>query len=104
VIRRFLVMQNADLIALELNTRRRPEPPPASPVARAAERAWAPAALDQVAEAQREAESRLILEALTSTNWNRRKAAAKLQIDYRALLYKMKRLSIGEARESATVH
>jgi two-component system, NtrC family, response regulator AtoC len=104
VIRRFLVMQNADLIALELNTRRRPERQPASGQAPAPRGTYVPAALDRVAAAQREAESRLILEALTSTRWNRRKAAAKLQIDYRALLYKMKRLSIGEAPLGATIH
>jgi two-component system response regulator AtoC len=101
VIRRFLVLQNADLIALELSTRRRPverafhpEPVPPAPQANGV------AALDQVAAAKREAESQLILEALRATHWNRRKAAARLQIDYRALLYKMKRLSIGEREMS----
>ena len=34
------------------------------------------------------------IQALRVTNWNRRKAAAVLKIDYRALLYKIKRLSI----------
>ena len=32
--------------------------------------------------------------ALNSTRWNRKQAAALLKIDYKALLYKMKKLSI----------
>ena len=50
--------------------------------------------LAQVANAKREAERSAILAALTSTNWNRRQAAVQMQIDYKALLYKMKVLSI----------
>ena len=50
--------------------------------------------LAQVANAKREAERSAILAALTSTNWNRRQAAFQMQIDYKALLYKMKVLSI----------
>jgi two-component system response regulator AtoC len=50
--------------------------------------------LVQVANAKREAERSAILAALKSTNWNRRQAAVTLQTDYKALLYKMKVLSI----------
>jgi two-component system response regulator AtoC len=50
--------------------------------------------LEQVARANREAERAAIIGALRSTNWNRKQASALLQIDYKALLYKMKRLSI----------
>jgi DNA-binding NtrC family response regulator len=32
--------------------------------------------------------------ALSATNWNRKQAAEQMQIDYKALLYKMKVLSI----------
>jgi two-component system response regulator AtoC len=39
-----------------------------------------------------EAEKSLILKALTRTRWNRRRAAAELQISYKALLYKLKQI------------
>ena len=50
--------------------------------------------LVQVAHAKREAERSAILDALRQTDWNRRQASVLLQIDYKALLYKMKVLSI----------
>jgi two-component system response regulator AtoC len=50
--------------------------------------------LMQVAKAKREAERSAILTTLRNTNWNRRQASVQLQIDYKALLYKMKVLSI----------
>jgi two-component system, NtrC family, response regulator AtoC len=102
VIRRFLVLQNADLIALELSTRRRPVEHPAPPEYRQARPGNSATALGQVEADKRGEESRLILDALNATNWNRRRAAVRLQIDYRALLYKMRRLSIGEPRPGAS--
>jgi two-component system response regulator AtoC len=42
--------------------------------------------------ASQEAERDLILKALTRTRWNRRRAARELQISYKALLYKLKRI------------
>ncbi len=42
--------------------------------------------------ASREAEKELILEVLTRTRWNRRRAAKELQISYKALLYKLKQI------------
>lgn len=42
--------------------------------------------------ASREAEKVLILETLTRTRWNRRRAAEQLQISYKALLYKLKQI------------
>ncbi len=50
--------------------------------------------LARVDEARRKAETELILRTLNSTLWNRKRAAAVLGIDYRALLYKMKKLGI----------
>lgn len=41
-------------------------------------------------EAVSKAESEIILKALEMTNWNRKKAANKLNISYKALLYKIK--------------
>jgi two-component system response regulator AtoC len=50
--------------------------------------------LEQVEKAKRDAERVAIIGALKSTNWNRRQASVLLRIDYKALLYKMNRLSI----------
>jgi two-component system response regulator AtoC len=52
--------------------------------------------LEQVIKAKEKAEVDAILAALNSTRWNRKRAAALLQIDYKALLYKMKRLGVEE--------
>jgi len=41
-------------------------------------------------EAIKKVESEIILKALKMTNWNRKKAADKLNISYKALLYKIK--------------
>jgi two-component system response regulator AtoC len=54
--------------------------------------------LSQVSTAHKAAEAEAILAALHSTLWNRKQAAALLHIDYKALLYKMKKLGIGEKR------
>jgi DNA-binding NtrC family response regulator len=52
--------------------------------------------LDRVDHARREAETEAIIAALNSTLWNRKRAAEVLNIDYKALLYKMKKLGIVE--------
>jgi two-component system response regulator AtoC len=46
--------------------------------------------------ASHEAEKELILNALTRTRWNRRRAAAELRISYKALLYKLKQIGYEE--------
>ena len=50
--------------------------------------------LERVDQAKKSAEASVILSALNQTRWNRRHAADLLQIDYKALLYKMKKLQI----------
>jgi two-component system response regulator AtoC len=58
--------------------------------------------LDQVTKAKRQAETEAILAALDSTHWNRKQAAAVLQMDYKVFLYRMKKLGIpGKALSSA---
>jgi two-component system response regulator AtoC len=54
-----------------------------------------PHTLDRVDEYRKNAEANVILSALKTTRWNRRQAADLLKIDYKALLYKMKKLNIG---------
>jgi two-component system response regulator AtoC len=51
--------------------------------------------LTQVNETRKKAETEVIIQALNSTLWNRKRAAALLHTDYKALLYKMKKLGIG---------
>jgi DNA-binding NtrC family response regulator len=46
--------------------------------------------------ASREAEKEIILQVLTRTRWNRRRAAQELQISYKALLYKLKQIGCEE--------
>ena len=52
--------------------------------------------LEQVTKAKQQAEMEAILAALNSTRWNRKQAAALLKIDYKALLYKMKKLGVDD--------
>jgi len=54
--------------------------------------------LARVDEVRKNAEKELILRALNSTFWNRKRAATDLGMDYRALLYKMKKLGINASR------
>jgi len=57
-----------------------------------------PDRLDQLAEASRIAETGLLLDALEAARWNRRQAAASLQIDYKAFLYKLQKYGIVESK------
>jgi two-component system response regulator AtoC len=47
---------------------------------------------DAARAASRQAEREIILQVLTRTRWNRRRAAQELQISYKALLYKLKQI------------
>ncbi len=55
-----------------------------------------PPTLSGVTDARNRAEAEAILQALHSSLWNRKRAAAILNVDYKSLLYKMKKLGIGE--------
>ncbi len=58
-----------------------------------------PGGLKSVARtAKDEAEAEAITHALEQTNWNRKQAAALLQISYKALLYKIRQYGIAEAK------
>ena len=117
-IRKFIVLRDARTMERELNDQSREEPPSESPrrvgtapaVVRApssppvadlvADSSGSVPILEQLAEAKRQADRNTILAALKSANWNRRQAAAALHVDYKALLYKMKRLSIKKEKVS----
>ncbi len=51
---------------------------------------------DAARAASREVEREIILQVLTRTRWNRRRAAQELQISYKALLYKLKQIGYEE--------
>jgi two-component system response regulator AtoC len=59
--------------------------------------------LEQVNQARHHAEKTAILNALTSTRWNRKQAAVLLNIDYKALLYKMRKLGIDDQPSAVPV-
>jgi DNA-binding NtrC family response regulator len=48
--------------------------------------------------AKDEAEAAAITQALEQTNWNRKQAAALLQISYKALLYKIRQYGIAQSK------
>jgi len=54
--------------------------------------------LDRLAEVARAAETELLLDALEASRWNRRQAAAMLEIEYKAFLYKLQKYGIVEAK------
>ena len=104
VVRKLIVLGDPDLIVAELESmndspvreasfaavhqvvklpRRRPVEEPGS-------------RLEEATRAKDEAEAQAILDALDRSRWNRKQAAALLNIEYKALLYKMKKLSIGD--------
>jgi two-component system response regulator AtoC len=58
---------------------------------------------DVARRAARIAEREAILRALMRTGWNKRKAAKRLQISYKALLYKIKDCAIIDPRDAATI-
>jgi DNA-binding NtrC family response regulator len=58
-------------------------------------------ALDEVERARNQEEAKTILDTLNQTHWNRRRAAEILNIDYKGLLYRMKKLRIGGPHPAA---
>ncbi len=47
--------------------------------------------------ASRQAEKELIMKVLARTHWNRKRAAEQLQISYKALLYKLRQIGLGDS-------
>jgi two-component system response regulator AtoC len=95
VIRKFLILKDTDLIIRDLDRRSSREMGGSNNHAILSGGDAAPTAiLDQVTRAKDHAEKTAIVAALNSTQWNRKKAAILLKIEYKALLYKMKKLNI----------
>lgn len=105
VIRKLTVLRDADLIARELQSKSIHKPALSVAAASSPTPDYHPAApyefenapiLEQVTKAKQQAEMEAILAALNSTRWNRKQAAVLLKIDYKALLYKMKKLGVDD--------
>jgi transcriptional regulator with PAS, ATPase and Fis domain len=102
VMRRFLVYQDANLLASELS-QGDTLPKHRLAVARTPNVARTPVSagrvsFDHFAESSRTAESKLLLETLEAVRWNRRQAAIQLKLDYKALLYKLQKHGIVESK------
>jgi two-component system response regulator AtoC len=105
-IRKFIVFRDAELLARELQMKSMRRSLTQTPVMELPAHAAAPQPqqpmeigspiLEQVTKAKHQAETEAILSALNSTRWNRKQAAALLKIDYKALLYKMKKLGVDD--------
>jgi two-component system response regulator AtoC len=99
VARKYLALRDPEALAqdLRLKTQRASQPmAPASQWSQphAMVTATGTPTLENVTEARRQAEIDAILTALNRTRWNRKEAATVLRVDYKALLYKMKKLGI----------
>ncbi len=97
-VKRYLVLGDEKLAIHELQPRTDssgaqfdPAPPRNTPEAQGGLKGLARSAKD-------EAEAEAIAKALDETNWNRKQAAALLQISYKALLYKIRQYGIAQTR------
>jgi two-component system response regulator AtoC len=102
-IRKLIVLRDPELIARDLEAKSAraelaviPKTGGLSPAAPAKLQPLSAPILEQVTQAKQQAEVEAILGALNASRWNRKQAAKMLKIDYKALLYKMKKLGLDE--------
>src|SRR5271156_5481354 len=95
-IKRYLVLGDEPLAASELQPR--PDGGGAHADARNAAADSAGGLKSVSRNAKDEAEAEAIARALDETNWNRKQAAALLQISYKALLYKIRQYGIAQSK------
>ncbi len=109
LVRRLVVLKDPSMVVAEMTHERATTqvPPPATAVHEAEGDVPRPLAmrdapLKEVAKrAARIAEREAILRALTRTGWNKRKAASRLHISYKAVLYKIRDCEIVDPRDAA---
>lgn len=109
LMRRYLVLRDPESMLRHLQARTAgrsadasPSPAPPVPAEPAEPAAECVPILEKVTKAKEQAETEAILSVLNATCWNRKQAAALLNIDYKALLYKMKKLNVEERAAAAT--
>jgi two-component system response regulator AtoC len=115
LVRRLVVLRDPAMVlgelggaqtALSLPAQHAPHAPTVNTAVRSPDAPSLPedAPLKDVARrAARIAEREAILRALMRTGWNKRKAAKRLQVSYKALLYKIKDCGIVDPRDAATI-
>lgn len=107
IMRRYLVLRDPEPLVEDLRARTRSREAvvamssPAAPPADTSRDIAREPSLVKVNEAQKKMESEVILGALNKTRWNRKQAAAMLGVDYKALLYKMKKLGLEDKEADA---
>jgi two-component system response regulator AtoC len=92
VIKKIVALENEDLAASDLSVRSVLPPQTDPSMMTRSLKAAARAASQQT-------ERELILQTLTRTHWNRKKAAEALQISYKSLLYKLKQIRVSNSEE-----
>jgi len=92
VVKKFVALENEDLAMAGLGARPVPQTPSGPTMITYSLRAAARAA-------SQKAERELILQTLTRTHWNRKKAAEALQISYKSFLYKLKQIRVPDSEE-----
>jgi two-component system response regulator AtoC len=98
MMRRFIVYQEAGMLIQELTSSKIETVVQANEPIRIAHTGNNVLTMDNIEAASRQAETRLLLEALEATRWNRRQAAARLNIDYKAFLYKLQKNGLVETK------
>lgn len=97
-IRKLLVFGDTEGLAQELIERAHasaPRPMPVADFRKPVDPRPRLSSLEEVERLKDQEEARAIVDALSQTHWNRKRAAMLLEIDYKGLLYKMKKLGIG---------
>jgi two-component system response regulator AtoC len=102
VVRKLLILRDPDLIIRELRTRVVRHRTMEHLATGNAVSNGNKTILEQVSKAKNEAETAAIIATLESTHWNRKQAAKLLKLDYKALLYKMKKLGIDDRMAALT--
>jgi len=94
-VKRYLVLQDEDMAISELEAKGKGQGNGLSDASSGAGTAAPEGGLKSLVRSLKdEAELRAIEQALVATNWNRKLAAARLNISYKALLYKIKQYQI----------
>ena len=107
VMRRYLVYQDADVLAREILQLSSTSAPQAEKLQEThhsnGNGNGNVLTMDHLEQSSRQAETKLLLDALGATRWNRRQAAAQLKIDYKAFLYKLQKYGIVEKAKRGAV-
>jgi two-component system response regulator AtoC len=94
VIRKLVILRNPEIVIRDLRDKIRRSGAGTRQSHVSGAKAEDSPILERVTKVKQQAEKQAIVDALNATHWNRKQAATLLQIDYKALLYKMKRLGV----------